>query len=175
MPTPVGHALGGLAAYLAAPPEKEAHKDWTLLGATLLAALLPDLDLVIGPFAGRSYHHYFTHSLGFSVLFAGIAYWAMRRMARVSPGRDALVIASGYLSHILLDILAKDTTPPFGVQLFWPFSDAFFISPVLVFSDVWRGSLALLFGLHNWLAMGREIVVLVPVVGLFWWLRRRWA
>jgi membrane-bound metal-dependent hydrolase YbcI (DUF457 family) len=85
------------------------------------------------------------------------------------------VIASGYLSHILLDILARDTTAPFGVQLFWPFSNAFLISPVLVFSDIWRGSLALLFGLHNWLAMGREIVVLVPVVGLFWWLRRRWA
>jgi membrane-bound metal-dependent hydrolase YbcI (DUF457 family) len=146
-----------------------------LLGATLLAALLPDLDLAIGPFAGRSYHHYFTHSLGFSVLFAGFTYLAMRRLGRVSPRRDALVIASGYLSHILLDMLAKDTTPPFGVQLFWPLADAFLISPVTVFSDVWRGSLALLFSLHNWLAMGREILLLVPVVGLLWWLRRRRA
>ncbi|MGH9461865.1 MAG: metal-dependent hydrolase [Vicinamibacteria bacterium] len=173
MPTPVGHALGGLAAYLAAPPGKRAHKDWTLLGGTLLAALLPDLDLAIGPLAGRSYHHYFTHSLGFSVLVAGIAFWAMRRMGRASAGRDALVIASGYLSHIFLDMLTKDTTPPFGVQLFWPLADAFLISPVTVFSDVWRGSLAVTFGLHNWLAMGRELLVLVPVVGLFWWLHGR--
>ena len=175
MPTPVGHALGGLAAYLAAPPTKKAQQDWTLLGATLLAALLPDLDLAIGSFAGRSYHHYFTHSLGFSVLFAGIAFWAMGRMGRAPAGRDALVMASGYVSHILLDLLGKDTTPPFGVQLLWPFSDAFFISPVPVFSDVWRGSPAVTFGLHNWLAMGREMLVLLPVVGLLAWFRRRRA
>jgi len=173
VPTPVGHALGGLAAYLAAPPGKRAHKDWTLLCATLFAALLPDLDLAIGPFAGRSYHHYFTHSLGFTVLFADIVYWAMRGMGRASPGRDALVMGSAYFSHILLDMLTKDTTVPFGVQLFWPFADAFVISPVSVFSDVWRGSLTVTFGLHNWLAMGREILVLMPAVGLLWWLRRR--
>ncbi len=174
VPTPVGHALGGLAVYAGARGARKK-KDWTLLGATLVAAVLPDLDLLIGPFAGRSYHHYFTHSLGFTALFAGLAYWAMRRMGRDDPARDAGVIAAGYLSHIILDMLTKDTTPPFGVQLFWPFSDAFFISPVTIFSDVWRGGLAVLFGLHNWLAMGREILLLVPVVGLLWWLRRRRA
>jgi len=171
MPTPVGHALGGFAAYIRGTTG--ARTDWTLLGATLAAALLPDLDLVIGPFAGRTYHHYFTHSLGFTALFAAAVYGAMRRMGRASPGRDSLVIAIGYLSHIILDLLTKDTTRPFGVQLLWPFSDTFFISRVTVFSDVWRGSLAQLFGLHNWLAVAREVLVLVPVLGLLWWLRRR--
>ena len=175
VPTPVGHALGGLAVYIGGQYGEGVRKDWTLLGATLVAALLPDLDLAIGPFAGTSYHHYFTHSLGSTALVAGIAYWTMRKMGRASPGRDASVIAAGYLSHIILDMLTKDTTPPFGVQLLWPLSDAFFISPVSIFSDVFRGSLTLLFGLHNWLAMGREILVLVPVVGLLWWLRRRRA
>ena len=172
VPTPVGHALGGLAVFVGT---QGIPKDWTLLGATLVAALLPDLDLAIGPFAGRSYHHYFTHSLGFTVLFAGIAYWTMRKMGRVAPFRDAGVIATGYLSHIILDMLTKDMTPPFGVQLLWPFSDAFIISPVSIFSDVWRGSLAQLFGLHNWMAMVHEILVLLPAVGLLWWLRGRRA
>ena len=146
-----------------------------LLGATLTAALVPDLDLLIGPFTGRTYHHYFTHSLGFTGLFAVVVYGVARTMGRASPSRDTLLLTLAYLSHIVLDLLGKDTTPPFGVQLFWPFSDQFFISPVVVFSDVWRGSLSRTFGLHNWLALGREAVLLVPVVGLSWWLRRRRA
>ena len=169
MPTPVGHALGGLAAYLATRGDR---KDWALLGASLASALLPDLDFLIRPFAGRSYHHYFTHSLGFAALFFGVAYVLLCRIQRAAPWRDAWVMTGAYLSHIILDLLAKDTSPPFGVQLLWPFSDAFFISPVAVFTDIWRGSLALLFGLHNWTAVGWEVLVLSPLVGLLWWLGR---
>jgi inner membrane protein len=149
--------------------------DRTLLLATLLAALAPDLDFAIGPFVGRSYHHYFSHSLGFTALFGGFAYGVMRWIGRASPARDALVMAAGYLSHVMLDMLGQDAVPPFGVQLFWPLSDGFFISPVQIFTDVWRGNLGRLFGLHNWMATGREILILAPVVAAAWWLRRRRA
>jgi membrane-bound metal-dependent hydrolase YbcI (DUF457 family) len=148
-------------------------KDWSLFGAVVVSALLPDADFVIGPFAGQNYHHYFTHSLGFAALFFGAVYLFMRAVGRTAPLGDASVMTAAYLTHILMDLLANDTDAPFGVQLLWPFSDAFFISPVKAFPAIWRGSFALLFGPHNWTAVGVELLVLLPIVGFFLWLRRR--
>jgi membrane-bound metal-dependent hydrolase YbcI (DUF457 family) len=172
MPTPVGHALGGIAVYVAARGSSRP-KDWPLAIAVVVSALLPDLDFAIGPFAGRSYHHYFTHSLGFTVLFAGVSYLGARFTKRAAPFRDAAVLTAAYFSHIFLDFLAKDATPPFGVQLLWPFSDTFYISPVKAFTATWRGSLAKLFGLHNWMAVGLEILVLLPIIALISRWRKR--
>lgn len=170
MPTPGGHSLAGLAVYLAA---KWPQKDWLLLGAVAGAAVFPDLDFAIQPFTGRSFHRYFSHSLGFSVLFSVAAYLIMKWVGRTSAGRDTALIGAGYVSHVFLDILSNDTHPPFGVQLFWPFSDGFVISPIQIFPEVWRGSLVILFGAHNWMAAGIEFLVMLPVVALAWWLRAR--
>lgn len=172
MPTPVGHALGGLAVYLAAT-RGDVRRRLGLGAACVGVALLPDLDLAIGSFAGRNTHHYFTHSLGFTALFALAAYIGARALGRARPLWDASILTAAYLSHILLDLLAKDISPPFGVELFWPFSDAFYISPILLFDDIWRGSLGKLFGLHNWLSLGREVLVLGPLIALLWWRRSR--
>ena len=172
MPTPVGHALGGLAVY-AATGDKPLKKDLTFAAVCVGASLFPDLDFAIGPLAGRSYHHYFSHSLGFATLFGLGAYLIARASHRSKPLRDAGILFAIYLSHIFLDLLAKDTFPPFGVQLFWPFSEAFYKSPILIFDEVWRGTLGKLFGLHNWLALAREVVILVPVGAVVWWWRNR--
>ena len=170
VPTPVGHSLGGLAVYLAA---RWPQKDWFLLGAVVVAALFPDLDFAIQPFTGRSYHRYFSHSLGFTVLFSVAAYLLMKTVGRKSPGRDAVLIGVGYVSHIALDFFSNDSHPPFGVQLFWPLSDGFVISQVQIFHEVWRGNLAILFGPHNWITAGIEFLVVLPLVVFLGWLRRR--
>ena len=170
MPTPVGHALGGLAVYLAA---RWPQKDWFLLTAVAISAVLPDLDFAIQLFASRSYHRYFSHSLSFSVLFMVAAYLILKWLGRTSPGRDAALTGAGYASHILLDLISNDTYPPFGVQLFWPFSDAFVISQIQIFPEIWRGNLVILFGPHNWIAAGIEFLILLPVVTLLWWFRGR--
>ncbi len=172
MPTPVGHALGGLAVILATENREPRH-DSTLTLACVCAALLPDLDFVIGPFAGRSYHHYFTHSLGFAALFLLLATLLSRIGGRQLPIRDGAVVAAAYLSHIVLDLLAIDSSPPFGVELFWPISAAFYISPFTVFDDIWRGSLAILFGSHNRVSVAREVLLLAPASALLWWRGRQ--
>lgn len=171
MPTPVGHALGGLAIYLAAK-DRPIPEDVAFAVTCLGVSVLPDLDFAIGPFAGRSYHHYFSHSIGFAALFAVVTYAIARGLRRTRPFRDTGVLLAVYLSHIFLDLLGKDTTPPLGVQLFWPFSAAFHISPVFVFGEVWRGTLGKLFGLHNWMTVAREVLVLSPVCALLWWRAR---
>lgn len=174
MPTPVGHAIGGLAVY-AVTREKPLKEDLTFAAVCMGVSLIPDLDLVIGPFAGRSYHHYFSHSLGFAALFGVAVYLLARALDRPRPLRDAGVLFAVYLSHIFLDILGKDTTPPFGVQLLWPFSDAFYMSPLIIFDEVWRGTVGRLLGLHNWLTVVREMVILVPLCAVLWWWRNRFS
>ena len=172
MPTPLGHVLGGLAVY-AASRDKPLREDLTFAAACVGVSLFPDLDFVIGPIAGGSYHHYFSHSLGFAALFGLGTYLVARATHRSKPLRDAGILFAVYLSHIFLDLLAKDPSPPFGVQLLWPFSGAFYISPILIFDDVWRGTLGKLFGLHNWLTVAREVVILAPFGAVLWWWRNR--
>ncbi len=170
MPTPVGHVIGGLVVYLAAR-DRPIKEDLPFVAACAGVSLLPDLDFAIGPLAGKSYHHYFTHSLGSAALFGLAAYLVSRAFRRNKPLRDATVLMAVYLSHILLDMVGRDTTPPFGVQLFWPFSEAFYISPVSLFDEVLRGTIGKLFGLHNWLAVARETLILGPIAVLLWWRR----
>jgi membrane-bound metal-dependent hydrolase YbcI (DUF457 family) len=172
MPTPMGHALGAAAVYFGSTG-RPAREDLGLAAACVGAGLFPDLDFAIAPFVGRSYHNYFTHSLGFAAFFGIAAYLLARTLKRSRPFRDAGILFAAYLSHILLDYFGKDTSPPFGVQLLWPLTDAFYESPLIIFGDVWRGTLARLFGLHNWLTMVREVLILVPIVGLLWWRGRR--
>jgi membrane-bound metal-dependent hydrolase YbcI (DUF457 family) len=171
MPTPVGHALAGAGIFALTGTRPPRRDDW-LLGASLLAACLPDIDFGISFLTGQNYHHYFTHSVGCNILFVVAAYAVARLSRRDRPFRDAAILGAAYLSHLLLDMLSKDTAAPYGIELFWPLSSDFHISPVLLFDDIWRGSLTKLLGLHNWLAVAREVAIVGPVALALWWWRR---
>ena len=173
MPTPVAHSLAGITIALLTSRKRPV--DPKFFAASAVAASFADVDFGISFLLGRNVHHYFTHSIGFTLLFAGVAYLTARAFARDRPAFDALVLGVAYLSHILLDLLSEDTAAPYGLQLFWPLSGEFYISPILVFDDIWRGTLAKLFGLHNWLAVGREVLIVGPPAALafWWWMRGR--
>jgi inner membrane protein len=172
MPTPVAHSIAGAAISIAWSKKRPIEPK--IFIASLAAACLADIDFAIGFLLGRNIHHYFTHSVGFTVLFAAAVYLASRWLSRASPASDACLLGVSYLSHVLLDMLSKDTRAPYGVELFWPFSGQFYISPILVFDDIWRGTLAKLFGLHNWLAVLREIWIVGPAAALvFYWKKRQ--
>ena len=167
MPTPVAHALAGTAVYLST-----SRGDLVLFAAAVVAAGFADLDFGLNFLTGENYHHYFTHSIVFASLFAIGVYFFSRLRKRVAPGRDAWILGLAYLTHLFLDLFSKDTSPPHGLELGWPLSDAFYIAPFTVFDDIWRGSLGQLLSLHNWLAVGREVLIVGTVVLLFWWRRR---
>lgn len=177
MPTPVGHTIAGIGVYVLCTKGRDL--DRTLLVASIGSACFADVDFGLGFLAGRNLHHYFTHSLGFTALFTAAAYVLLRLSGRDRPRFDTLVLGLSYLSHVLLDLLSKDTAPPYGLELLWPFSERFVISPVLVFDDIWRGTLSKLFGLHNWIAVAKEIAIVGPPVALLllwrWWLGLRRA
>jgi inner membrane protein len=164
MPSPVGHALGGVAAgwllepeHMASAPARSRIRFETLGFAAL--GIAADLDLLLGSHRGA------THSIG-AVLVVGVVAWlALRRRSR--RARWAIACAGAFASHGLLDWLGSDTSAPFGVPALWPFSSAYYQAPWPLFPAVSRRiHQPDLFWIPNALAVARELVILVPVVVL---------
>lgn len=177
MPSPVGHALAGLAAgWAVAPPCGFARRGLRRGAVFALAAILPDLDLL------TSVHRGPTHGVGAAVL-AGAVAWAWcafaqsgtrsprrpvvrgegRARAGGPPWRFGLAVGAAWGTHTLLDWLGADTSPPIGLMALWPFSRGYYASHLDLFLAVsrryWRPDFLAL-NLH---AIAREIVLLAPL------------
>jgi membrane-bound metal-dependent hydrolase YbcI (DUF457 family) len=180
MPSPVGHALGGLIVGLAvlplpkapttpgAPEVLDSKARWVhrVLGTPYLAALatvtaaacLPDIDFLWGRHAME------THSVGAAVV-AGVVVAAFARRADL-----ALASTLAWCSHILFDWLGSDDFPPIGVMALWPFTDTFYFANAFVFDTISRRYHLPGFWVHNLRAVAKEVLLLAPpVVALLWW------
>ena len=183
MPSPIGHALGGIAVATLAdllPGRPVARLPLTLACAGL--ATFPDLDLLL-PIAHRTA----THSVGAVVAVTIIAAAVTGKVtgkrseedgtAGVQEGRRprlriALTCGAAYASHLLLDWLQADPTPPRGLQVLWPISSTWFISGWNVFRATERRQfLAWAVMGRNALAVVQELAILVPVVVSLWLVR----
>jgi membrane-bound metal-dependent hydrolase YbcI (DUF457 family) len=157
--------LGGVTAgwLIAGRPTDPGGADWRLLprgaagwrGTALVFGLLgaaPDLDLLVGS------HSTYTHSV------AAVAATALvtRLLAPHRGTLWALACAAAVASHILLDWLGHDTTPPIGVMALWPFTREFYQSSRPVFMAISRRYWLPGFYLHNTVAVIREILLLAP-------------
>jgi inner membrane protein len=80
-----------------------------------------------------------------------------------------LAIFAAYASHIFLDWIGDDTSPPFGVMALWPFSREYFMSPVSLMPAISRRYWLPGFWAHNLRALLFEIVVLGPLALAAWW------
>ncbi len=179
MPSPIGHALAGVAAawtvdllpgnrvWRTAPASaswyKRAGNGLTLSCAALAAA--PDLDLLFGT------HRTGTHSLG-AVVFVGLLAAVVAANARRPVGRVAAMCAAAYGTHLLLDWFGTDNYPPFGIQAFWPLSHEWFISGTSIFrqtarEQVWTSASML----KNVKAIVQELAILGPPVIALWLVR----
>ena len=168
MPTPLGHALGGIAAGLLAngKPDHAAPSGWTarpLVLATLFAALAcaPDLDLLVGNHSGP------THSVGAAAM-AGVVVLAWTRQPRL-----ALAAAAAYASHIAFDWFNQDDSPPLGVMALWPFSREHFMSPVPLLLPVSRRYWLPGFWLHTLKVATVELVIFGGLAGVAVWRQQR--
>ena len=164
------------------PPRLGALSRWGLDTRTLaFAALGPlaDIDFLFG------IHSRQTHSIGaaLAVLVVCLA-WASLRAAPHDRGRTsaaarfrlAVACASAYGSHVLFDWMGNDTTPPIGIMALWPFSDAFYQSDLFVFDAISRRWWLAGFWTHNVLAVGREVLIVLPLVLVAgYWRRARAA
>jgi len=168
MPTPVGHAVGGLAtAWFAQSLSPRTPRTATLGIACALAATVPDLDILFGM------HRTGTHSIAAALIAAAVAWLTVRRRTGFALV-VALTIGSAYASHALLDWLGKDSSMPPGLMVLWPFSTRFYISGVDLFGEVsrryWKPDE---FIVGNLLAVAREMLILGPVALVAWMLRSK--
>jgi inner membrane protein len=133
--------------------------------------MLPDADLLVGAHSGP------THGVGSALLVAVIVWvWlaSHRRPRREVSLRLAVACGLAYASHILLDWLGTDTSAPIGIMALWPFSRNYYQSGLQLFMAVsrryWRPGL---FWWPNFLALIRELLILVPVLVIIQRVRRR--
>lgn len=150
MPSPVGHALGGI---IAGGLISKSRDRWTL-GAVAVAGALPDIDFLL-PLPHRGP----THSLGATLLVFLLGLLALR--PRSIEVRLIAAIAVAYGSHVLLDWLGKDTWTPHGLMVLWPVTDDYYSSGWNVFAEINRRYWQPGFWSGNLLAVLREVAILI--------------
>ena len=169
MPTPVGHALGGLAAaFVADSAARRQQFSPALLVAAVAVAVAPDFDLFVG------WHRTYTHSLG-AVLIVGVLSWLVLRGRAPHAVRGATLLMAAHFSHLVLDWMGKDTSIPPGLTILWPFSSTYYVSGWNLFGEVSRRYwLPREFILGNLQALAWELMVLTPILFLAWtvWSKR---
>jgi hypothetical protein len=155
MPSPVGHALGGLiVGSLVARRSR-----WMGLAACAAAATLPDADLLL-PIAHRGP----THSLVAGLCTFAVV-WLLLGWGRGRSDRAGIAVALSLsvLSHVLFDWLGEDSSTPRGVMALWPFSHAYYVSDLNVFAAADRRYWLPGFWRRNMIALTREILILGPL------------
>lgn len=188
MPSPLGHALGAVAAgwLVGGRPWRGWHATvfvprlWPVtdalgqtrraydvelagpgLSAVLYAAVgvAPDLDLLVGA------HSTYTHSLGaVAIVFA--AAWGLSRSPRL-----AAAVAAAWASHVLLDWMGSDTSPPIGIMALWPFTREHYQSSIYLFEAISRRYwLPEQFIWGNLKAAVREVLILGPIMAVSHWI-----
>jgi inner membrane protein len=175
MPSPIGHTLIGFCGFVLVShrfiPAKELplHRRLQLLASCIILANLPDIDVIPGIFMGHPgmYHRQATHSVLATVCLGWFTCFLAKR--RFIPRSTPIWATALYASHIILDILVNDISPPFGLQLFWP-APEYFIAPVQIFprfiyfsreAGMWA-----VFSPTNLLTFLQEMLLLAPLVGL---------
>jgi hypothetical protein len=155
MPSPIGHALGGIAAgslVIRSP-------GWRTLAVFGAAGMLADVDFLL-PLQHRGP----SHSIAAGVLAFGVALAVMSlRDGPAHRVRLAWAIGAAYLSHSLLDWLGEDTWSPRGIMALWPFSSAYYVSGLDVFNAVNRRYWMPGFWRGNAIAAAREIAIMGPI------------
>jgi inner membrane protein len=193
MPSPIGHALAGVAVAWSAeqlPGSAGLKRPFPpgVVLACVALAVLPDADLVYMPM-----HRTVTHSIGATILVTILAIAVTGKVTRLSTLRRAqisgrrptppaahvawglvLMCAAAHGSHLLLDWLGADPSAPFGIQALWPFSHRWFISGFDLFPPTNRrhvfsaASVAI-----NVKAVVWEIAIMGPIVLTLGLWRRR--
>ena len=162
MPSPVAHALGGLAAaFVLDAWARRPSLTVRVLIASATMAIAPDFDLL------GATHRTYSHSIG-AVVAVGIVCWVLVR-ARAANTAIAAVLTAAYASHLPLDWLSKDTRAPSGLTVFWPFTMTYYQSPWNVFSEISRRYwLPQEFIFNNLRAAMWEFAVVAPWVFFAW-------
>lgn len=181
MSSPVGHSLAGII--IAVWRDKSLRpKSFLILGLYVLVANAPDLDFIPGIIMGKPnlYHHGISHSIGMGLFCAMIVAIIFNRIFSTPFLKEYLLAFSLYGSHLVLDLISYDGRPPFGIPFFWPFSDGYFMIPILPpvkHSKLDHATIVQfltdVFSVHNLYVIALEFTFTLPFVVILAWLFRK--
>ena len=156
VPSPVGHALGGLIVGEVLAP--------SALILCAVAGVVPDVDFAWGG------HNRQTHSLGAAII-AGLIVLAWKRSPRL-----AIAVTVSWTTHVFFDWLGSDDTPPVGVMALWPLNSNYYFADAFFFEAISRRYWLDNFITHNAWAVIKEILILGPlaITAFLWQVRRRY-
>jgi LexA-binding, inner membrane-associated putative hydrolase len=104
--------------------------------------------------------------------YGGQAHVRASRYGGQAGWRIPVICGAAYASHLLLDWLGADDTPPRGLQLLWPFNEAWYISGLDVFRQTARRQfLTAPMMKQNAIAVALELAILVPIVAALYLVR----
>ena len=180
MPSPIGHAIAGVAVAWAAdlipgnrtgrtaPPSaswyRRAGNGLTLTCAFL--AIAPDLDLLVDG-SHRSISHSLAAATAAGLVAAFAAAFTRRPVARI-----ALMCTAAWTTHLVLDWMSVDKLyAPYGIQLLWPL-DRWFISGWDIFPGTERHNIFSAAAIMtNAKSAVIELIVLGPIAVVLWLVR----
>jgi inner membrane protein len=175
MATPIGHSIAGFAISRLLP--EDARKDAPLLTVVCVGmAVLPDMDVLPGLISGMPafFHGGMSHSFFAGAIISLLVALIFRTKHLTRLQLFAFCFAA-YSTHLFMDFVNTDGRAPYGIPLFWPFTDAAFISPIPVFigmhhsdsaTDTIGQFLDAVFSSYNVLAIALEMAILAPHVWL---------
>ena len=165
MPSPLAHFLFGLTTHVAAAPAEDL--GWRRRTAiTVAAAIAPDLDFVFKAF-GLAVHQGASHSVGAALIAGGAVALVAGVLRWPRPFVLGLAAFLGWSSHVVLDLLNRDTHPPIGLMALWPFTGGYYKVPWPIFMDIGR-TLDWKTVRHDALALAWEATLLCPLLVLIW-------
>lgn len=184
MPSPVGHSLIGLAFAAGRFAPRGSWRSigrglWReRLGVFLVVAMAnaPDVDYIPGILAGglNQYHQLYTHTIGWALAIS-FAVWMLWKSRRAGVGWVGWVLLlAAVVSHLLADYVTADAKEPYGIMIFWPFSNGFHTSPVSIFRGFLKRDWGDIPSLYNAKAVLVELGWCLPLVlGVLLWKRRK--
>jgi len=167
LPSPIGHSFGAYAPIVLLQPDllqnRERHS--IALGMAFFFGSLPDADFIVAHFTRIPYlqHHYFSHSIAFSLLIALAIYGTAVILRTANKFQVTLMLWLAYLSHLIMDYFTEDGSYPYGIPLLWPLTSRHFVAPVQIFLSIHRGEWQDIASLHNLAAIAIEIAVMLPL------------
>lgn len=176
MPSPIGHAIAGIAVGLACDPEvpqtpRAANASpwpWRFVFLCALVAILPDFDLALP----KGMHRSFTHSFTAAVFVSSIAVLMTGEVTAKLRRQIGLMVLAAYLTHLLMDYLGVDDSTPSGMQLLWPFSHGYYLSGWNWFPPTERDFKNPAIWMINLRAFLTEVGAMTPIAIAGWWIRR---
>ena len=138
MPFPIAHSIisvSMMAAYKNG--SLRLKEDLRLAGLFVFTGLLPDVDFIVVPFMGFGGHRGLTHSFLFAAIASSLIYAVLKQRDATLPWRLWLYLTLTMAMHPVCDFFTYDfLVERGGVQLFYPFSQRYFESPVPIFMGI---------------------------------------